>query len=154
MNLSKNNIQKYNVSLIYLFFLIVIPLLLLLLPLDYFDNGRAICPSVVLFNKKCSACGLTRATQHFIHFDFKTAIQYNKLVIPVFIFNFILWVIEIINVSISIKKSENYLPFSFFYKIVTKQPLIKLLLYLFIFISIIFIILLSYELYLYIKKIS
>lgn len=58
----------------------LIGLTLLLLPASYFDEGQSMCISVLLFDKQCYACGMTRAVQHLIHFDFNTAASYNKLV--------------------------------------------------------------------------
>jgi hypothetical protein len=52
---------------------------LLILPADYFDNGTAVCLSVVLLDKQCYGCGMTRAIQHLIHFEFAEAYAYNKL---------------------------------------------------------------------------
>lgn len=57
---------------------------LLYLPANYFDSGQSICLSVLLFDQSCYGCGLTRAVQHLIHFEFIKAIEYNKLVIFVF----------------------------------------------------------------------
>ena len=59
--------------------LLVFSVVLLFLPADFFDNGPTICISMLLFKKKCLGCGLTRGVQHLIHFDFKTAWEYNKL---------------------------------------------------------------------------
>ncbi len=64
--------------------LFLIAILLLVLPASYFDNGQSICISVLLLNKQCYACGMTRAVQHLIHFDFKSAYEYNWLVFIVF----------------------------------------------------------------------
>lgn len=63
----------------YLSVLVIIPIILLLLPANYFDKGQSICLSVLLFEKKCYACGMTRAIQHLIHFDFHEAWNFNKL---------------------------------------------------------------------------
>jgi hypothetical protein len=52
---------------------------LIFLPKDFFDYGKPICISVNLFHKECYACGLTRATQHLLHFDFNGAAKYNRL---------------------------------------------------------------------------
>jgi hypothetical protein len=38
------------------------------------------CISVLLLDKQCYACGMTRAVQHLIHFDFNAAANFNKLV--------------------------------------------------------------------------
>jgi hypothetical protein len=59
--------------------MIALPIWLLLSPANYFDQGDAICPSKVFFQTECPGCGMTRATQHMIHFDFKNAWSYNKL---------------------------------------------------------------------------
>lgn len=59
--------------------LIIAPVVLLLLPANFFDKGESICLSMQLANIKCYACGLTKATMHFIHFQFETAWQFNKL---------------------------------------------------------------------------
>lgn len=56
------------------------PIGLLLLPASYFDSGRVLCPSVIFLNRTCLGCGLTRAAMHFLHADFATAWQYNKIV--------------------------------------------------------------------------
>ncbi len=63
--------------------LIVVPVVLLLLPAGYFDNGKSTCLSVVLLDKECMGCGLTRASMHLIHFQFMEAIYYNPLVLIV-----------------------------------------------------------------------
>jgi hypothetical protein len=57
----------------------LIGLTLLILPASYFDEGQSMCISVILFDKPCYACGMTRAVQHLIHFDFNKAANYNKL---------------------------------------------------------------------------
>lgn len=59
--------------------MIALPVWLLLSPANYFDAGESICPSKVLFKTGCPGCGMTRATQHMIHFDFDQAWSYNKL---------------------------------------------------------------------------
>ena len=74
---------------IYFTILLIIPLVVLLLPSDFFDNGNSICMSVVFFDRECYACGMTRAIQHLIHLDFAIAFKYNRisfLVLPFLIF--------------------------------------------------------------------
>ncbi len=70
-------------------FLALAPVILFLLPVDFFDNGKtSICLSKLLANVECYACGLTRGIMHFIHFDFSAAWSYNKLtfiVVPLLI---------------------------------------------------------------------
>jgi len=67
------------------------PFVLWMLPVDFFDSGDSICLSKMLANMECYACGLTRATMHFIHFDFIKAWEYNKLSFIVVPMLFPLW---------------------------------------------------------------
>ena len=67
------------------------PIVLMLLPVNFFDNGESICLSKLLAGMECYACGLTRATMHFIHFDFQKAWEYNKLSFIVVPMLFPLW---------------------------------------------------------------
>ncbi len=71
--------------------LFLIPVLLFILPVDYFDSGQSVCLSVLFFDLECYGCGMTRAVMHFIHFDFKEAIEYNELVLAVLPLLFLLW---------------------------------------------------------------
>ena len=68
----------------YLLVLILIPIVLLLLPSDFFDSGNSICISILLFDRECYGCGMTRAIQHLIHFDFSIGYAFNRLSIIVF----------------------------------------------------------------------
>ncbi|MFK7908881.1 MAG: DUF2752 domain-containing protein [Chitinophagales bacterium] len=75
--------------------LIALPIVLLALPADFFDNGQSICISVLLLDMECYGCGMTRAIQHLIHLDIESAMHYNKIslfVLPCLIF---LWYEEI-----------------------------------------------------------
>ncbi len=69
---------------VYFLILILIPFVLIILPANFFDSGSTICVSVFLFDTECYACGMTRAIQHLIHFNFLTAYSYNKLSVIVF----------------------------------------------------------------------
>lgn len=63
---------------------LALPVFLLLMPADWFDHGTSICPSQLLLNRDCPGCGLTRAVQHTIHFEFAAAFQFNKLIVVIF----------------------------------------------------------------------
>lgn len=63
----------------YLFILLITPIILIILPADYFNEGQSVCLSILLLDKSCYACGMTRAIQHLIHLDFTTAWEFNKL---------------------------------------------------------------------------
>jgi hypothetical protein len=71
------------------------PLILFILPADYFDQGQSACLSVVFFDLECYGCGMTRATMHLIHFEFFKALEYNKLVVLVFPL-LLLWWLKIV----------------------------------------------------------
>ncbi|MBN8681510.1 MAG: DUF2752 domain-containing protein [Chitinophagales bacterium] len=57
-----------------------IPLVLWMLPADFFDHGPVTCPSVLYYGEECSGCGLTRATMYLLHGDWLEAYYYNGLV--------------------------------------------------------------------------
>jgi hypothetical protein len=73
------------------FVTIITPFVLLLLPATFFDNGESICLSKTLAGIECYACGLTKATMHFVHFEFQKAWKFNKLVFIVVPLLFPLW---------------------------------------------------------------
>jgi hypothetical protein len=82
---------QQNKILLLIFFsgLIALPIVLMLLSADFFDKGPSLCISMVLLNKTCYGCGITRAIQHLLHFELSTALAYNKLsviILPVLIF--------------------------------------------------------------------
>jgi len=76
-------------------FLIVVGITLISLPATFFDHGQSICISMLLFKVECFGCGMTRAIQHLIHFDFEGAYSYNKLAFIVFPMFFVLIIMKI-----------------------------------------------------------
>jgi hypothetical protein len=86
MNKSADPIEQRNPRKGYFFLglFAVAGLILLALPADYFDTGQPMCVSVLLLNRECPGCGMTRAIQHLIHLDFKGAYFYNKISFVVF----------------------------------------------------------------------
>lgn len=91
--IAKTSKPKVIFSLIYL---IGGALALLLLPADYFDTGRSICPSMLFFKTECPGCGMTRAGMHLLHFDLESAIYFNPGILfffPVlaFLWAFLVW---------------------------------------------------------------
>ena len=79
--------QRVYKSGIKLFILIVLPIIIIFLPENYFDNRERICLSKVFFNEECYACGLTRACKHLLHLNFEKAFAYNMgsfIVLPIF----------------------------------------------------------------------
>lgn len=70
---------------------IIAPFVLIILPPDFFDKGESICLSKALAGIECYACGLTKATMHFVHFEFREAWAFNKLSFIVVPMLFPLW---------------------------------------------------------------
>jgi len=71
---------------------LALPVFLLIMPAEYFDHGRVICPSKRFLNLECPGCGLTRALQHAIHFQFSEAWSLNRgiiLILPSLAFIYI-----------------------------------------------------------------
>ncbi|HEY1021406.1 MAG TPA: DUF2752 domain-containing protein [Flavisolibacter sp.] len=70
---------------------ILLPLVLLILPADYFDQGQSLCLSKLLAGIECYGCGMTRAIMHLIHLEFQAAAGFNKLCFIVFPVLSLLW---------------------------------------------------------------
>lgn len=84
MKLIKNLFKtenSYKKFIFYCFtgFAFALTVILICLPKNFFDSGQSICISVLLLKKECYGCGMTRAIQHLIHLDFKSAYHYNRL---------------------------------------------------------------------------
>ena len=91
-------------------FIVLTPIVLLLLPADFFDNGKSLCLSKLLANFECYACGLTRGIMHLIHLEFEEAFAYNMLsfiVLPLLIVIWIQWFFKEWNVYKKMKVATN-----------------------------------------------
>ena len=72
--------------------LIAIPLTLLILPLDFFDEGKSISLFALLgLEDYVYSTGMTRAVMHLMHFDFAGAREFNILSFFVLPLLFVLW---------------------------------------------------------------
>ena len=97
--MGSNRIQRIKISLKLVCYIFV-PVILLLLPTNYFDtNTNHICLFKRFFDINCYGCGLTRALQHGIHCDFIKSIQYNKLIIIVLPMVIYIWYKETIKLT-------------------------------------------------------
>jgi hypothetical protein len=67
------------------------PFILWMLPSTYFDSGQTVCLSRYIFDAPCPGCGMTRAVQLIMHFDFEVAWAFNKLVVLIFHFLIFIW---------------------------------------------------------------
>lgn len=95
---------RYYLKLIVLIGFVLGGFTLLLLPVDYFDQGESICVSKMVFDLECYACGMTRGIMHLIHFDFSGAWHYNKMAFIVFPLVVYLVIKEFINLYAIHKK--------------------------------------------------
>lgn len=92
VTIQTNHKLKYYLAIGKITLYVILPIVILILPSTFFDNGKTVCLSVLLFDIKCLGCGMTRAIQHLIHFDFSGAYQFNKLsfiVLPLLIYVFV-----------------------------------------------------------------
>ena len=71
-----NNTKFYTAKAIVL---AVFPLVLLILPVNFFDSGSELCLFTRLSGYHCYGCGMTRACMHLIHLDPQPAWDLNKI---------------------------------------------------------------------------
>jgi hypothetical protein len=76
--------MKFNRSYLVLAAYFLFPVVLLVLPADFFDGKPSICLSHLLFNRDCYGCGITRACMRIIHLDFTGAASFNRVSFIVF----------------------------------------------------------------------
>lgn len=85
---------RYYYTIAKILFIVLVPPVLLILPANFFDHGRSICLSQLLFGVECPACGLTRGIMHLIHLDVENAYAYNMMsfiILPLMIVIWIQW---------------------------------------------------------------
>lgn len=91
--------------------LLLTPIVLWILPGDYFDNsGLIVCPSRLFFNIECLGCGMTRAVMHFHHFQFDEAVFFNTGVLfiyPVLVMIWMRWTWDAVRKSKSLKVQKS-----------------------------------------------
>lgn len=75
----------------YLIVLVSVPIIFLILPADFFDEGESVCFSILFFEQQCYGCGMTRGLLHLLHFNFSTAYEFNKLSLIVFPLLVFIW---------------------------------------------------------------
>lgn len=76
---------------VWLLALLILPIVLWILPADFFDEGQAVCPSRVFFDIECYGCGMTRAVMHMHHLEFEEAFYYNYGVLAIYPILAIIW---------------------------------------------------------------
>jgi hypothetical protein len=77
--------------------LILTPIVLWILPSDFFDGNEVIlCPSRLFFDVECLGCGMTRAVMHMHHFEFEDAIFFNYGSVAVYPALGVIWVMWLV----------------------------------------------------------
>lgn len=87
--------MKKKINYFWLGALLLTPIILWILPADFFDEGETICPSKIFFDLECLGCGMTRAVMHLHHLELDEAIYYNYgvvLIFPTLILVWCIWV--------------------------------------------------------------
>ena len=78
----------------WLVFLLLTPIVLWILPSDFFDNsGVTLCPSKLFFDVECFGCGMTRAVMHMHHLEIEDAVYYNNGVVVIFPALVVVWAV-------------------------------------------------------------
>lgn len=100
----RKNVKK-GFKKLYYFIILTIPITLFFIPFDWISNQHSICLFKNIFGVDCYGCGITRAVLSGIHFNFRTAFEYNKMVIivlPLLTYTWIKRVISFIKTGISL----------------------------------------------------
>jgi hypothetical protein len=72
--------------------ILVLPILLYLVPLDWFNKQHTTCLFKNIFGIDCYGCGITRAVLSALHFNFEDAINYNIMVVIVLPLLIYIWI--------------------------------------------------------------
>jgi len=72
--------------------ILVLPVLLYLVPLDWLNKQHTICLFKNIFGIDCYGCGITRAVLSGLHLNFEDAINYNIMVIIVLPLLIYIWI--------------------------------------------------------------
>jgi len=76
--------RQYLYSYIKIVGLLILPVLLFVVPVDWLNGQRSVCLFKNIFGVECWGCGITRAVLSTIQFNFTAAFNYNKLIVIVF----------------------------------------------------------------------
>ncbi len=92
----------------WLILLLASPVILWILPSDFFDaeDGIKLCMSQILFDAECWGCGMTRAVMHLHHFELADAIYYNMGVVVVYPALIVVWFLWVKNARAEIYKDK------------------------------------------------
>ncbi|MDR1848146.1 MAG: DUF2752 domain-containing protein [Bacteroidales bacterium] len=96
--------MKKKYCYLYICGLLVLPILLFFISVDWLNEHQTICLFNNLFGIDCWGCGITRAVLSTLHFRFEDAFEYNKLVVVVFPLLVYCYIHKIIELFIYVKK--------------------------------------------------
>lgn len=89
-----------------LFFVVSMPLLVYLLPIDFWDRGAVqLCWVKRNLGVDCPTCGLTRACIHLLHLDIDTALSFHRasfIIVPVLV---LLWLFVLFSLFRGMRKN-------------------------------------------------
>jgi hypothetical protein len=86
-----------NVNYKRLFSVIFLGIIFYFVPKIYLGDTFPICLYRIILNKKCIACGTTRAVWSILHCNFSDAYEYNKMIIitfPLIIACIVKWILK------------------------------------------------------------
>ena len=84
--------KQYLYSYIKIIGLLLLPVLLFFIPVNWLNRQHSICLFKNLTGHECYGCGITRAIISTVQFHFETAFHYNKLIIVVFPLLVYVWI--------------------------------------------------------------
>ena len=63
--------------------ILLFPVVILLIPPDWFSEQNSVCLFKNFTGRECYGCGMSRAVVYAAHFQFDNALHYNKMVMIV-----------------------------------------------------------------------
>ena len=100
--------KKLLLTRVWLILLLLVPIVLWVLPANFFDESSVVvCPSKLFFDFDCLGCGMTRAVMHLHHFDFDDAVYFNQGVFIVYPALAIVWCIWVYKAFARIRAARN-----------------------------------------------
>jgi len=82
--LRKTGVSRYKKQVIKILLVFTAVLVFYNIPKKYLGDTYPVCLYRITLGKKCLGCGTTRAIWSVLHFNFKEAVEYNKLIVIIF----------------------------------------------------------------------
>ena len=104
------NVRYYRLfGNIQLICILLIPIALVLMPLNWLEHQHSICLFKNITGNECYGCGISRAIVASFHFQLYKAIHYNKLVIIVLPLLMYVWIKTVTKLINKAKLKNKYL---------------------------------------------